>query len=34
MVLEMSRDGNAVGQNISYDNSFSKVKGEIIKETI
>jgi len=34
MILEMSRDGNAVGQNISYDNSFTKVKGEILKETI
>ena len=34
IVLETSKDGPQIGNNISYDASFTKVKDEIFKETV
>lgn len=34
MVIDRSRDEALVGQNVSYENSFSKVKKDIFKETV
>jgi hypothetical protein len=34
MLLETSKAEPIVGHNISYDNSFSKVKNDIFKETV